>query len=70
MSTDASKKDTCKIGATELSGYRTRLPGITEAIIASCSERDCQTLVDYEPFPSRPVVVEIIGRIRELLFPG
>jgi len=32
MSTDASKKDTCKIGATELSGYRTRLPGITESI--------------------------------------
>jgi serine O-acetyltransferase len=71
MSTDTtSKQDTCKIGATELSGYRTRLPGITESIIASCSEHDCQTLIDYEPFPSRPVVVEILGRIRELLFPG
>jgi serine O-acetyltransferase len=43
---------------------------VAEAIIESCSELECHTHIDYEPIPSRQVVVEIIARVRELLFPG
>jgi serine O-acetyltransferase len=70
MSVDTAKRDTCKLGAEAVSSYRTRLPEVAEAIIASCAEQACHTHIDYEPIPSRPVVVEIIDRLRELLFPG
>jgi serine O-acetyltransferase len=43
---------------------------VAEAIIESCAELECHTHIDYEPIPSRQVVVEIIARVRELLFPG
>jgi serine O-acetyltransferase len=70
MSVEPVKEDTCKLGARELSDYRKRLPRVAEAIIETCSERECHTHIDYEPIPSRRVVIEIINRIRELLFPG
>jgi serine O-acetyltransferase len=70
MSVDTAKRDTCKLGVEAVSSYRTRLPEVAEAIIASCAEQACHTHIDFEPIPSRPVVVEIIDRMRELLFPG
>ncbi|MGE5255497.1 MAG: serine O-acetyltransferase EpsC [Hyphomicrobiales bacterium] len=70
MGADSAKEETCKLGSEAASNYRTRLPGVAEAIIASCSELECHTHIDYEPIPSRQVVVEIIARMRELLFPG
>ncbi len=65
-----NKKDTCQLGTISVSGYRARLPAIAEAIIDNCREGECHTHIDYEPIPSRDAVVEIIGRMRELLFPG
>jgi serine O-acetyltransferase len=43
---------------------------VAEAIIASCAEPECHTHIDYEPIPSRQVVVAVIDLLRELLFPG
>jgi len=70
MSLDPAKQETCKLVVEAASNYRTRLPEVAEAIIESCAEQACHTHIDYEPIPSRPVVVEIIDRMRELLFPG
>jgi serine O-acetyltransferase len=70
MRTDSAPQTSCRLGAKELADYRGRLPRIAEAIVESCSERECYTHIDYEPIPSRQVVVEIIDRVRELLFPG
>jgi serine O-acetyltransferase len=70
MSTDIAKQETCKLGAEKAANYRVRLPEVTEVIIASCAETECHTHIDYEPIPSRQVVVKVIERLRELLFPG
>ena len=66
----AKKGDECKIDEHNLSQLRSRLPRIAEEIIESCSDRECYTHVDYEPIPSRECVIEIIDRLREILFPG
>ncbi len=70
MVTSADKGDACKIDVHNLSQIRNQLPGIAEKIIASCNDQECYTHVDYEPIPSRECVIEIIDRLRELLFPG
>ncbi len=62
--------DSCKIEVQNLSKYRNRLPEIAEKIIDSCNDQECYTHVDYEPIPSRECVIEIIDRLREILFPG
>jgi serine O-acetyltransferase len=66
----AKKQDTCKIDMQSLSQLRSQLPKIAETIITSCNDRECYTHVDYEPIPSRECVVEILDRLRQILFPG
>jgi serine O-acetyltransferase len=70
MDADTVKEKTCKIEVEAAANYRTRLPQVAEAIIASCAENECPTHIDYDPIPSRRSAVEIIDRLRELLFPG
>jgi len=64
------KADSCEIDVRNLSEIRSRLPQIAEKIIDSCNDRECYTHVDYEPIPSRESVINIIDRLREILFPG
>jgi len=61
---------TCKIEAEGLSQFKKQLPDITERIIASCDDSECFTHVDYEPIPSEGYVIDIIDKLREVLFPG
>lgn len=71
MDDHAKKQDpTCKIDAESLSKFKEQLPGITESIIASCDDQECFTHIDYEPIPSEGYVVDIINKLREVLFPG
>jgi serine O-acetyltransferase len=70
MSSNAVKHESCKLESEAASNHRARLPELAEAIIASCAEQECHTHIDYEPIPSRHVVVKVIERLRELLFPG
>jgi len=65
-----NKVDSCEIDVRHLSDLRSRLPRIAEEIINSCNDQECYTHVDYEPIPSRECVIEIIDRLREILFPG
>ena len=62
--------DACRIDEHNLSELRSQLPRIAEEIIDTCNDRECYTHVDYEPIPSRECVIEIIDRLREILFPG
>ena len=61
---------TCKIDVQTLTQYRQQLPRIVEQIIANCDEDTCYTHIDYEPIPSRASVIDIINRLRGILFPG
>ena len=70
MAKKISRQNTCKIDVHSLSKIRSQLPRIAETIIENCDDRECYTHIDYEPIPSKEVVVDIIDRIREILFPG
>ncbi len=63
-------EELCKVDLNSLAQIRSQLPGIAEQIIESCNDRECYTHVDYEPIPSREGVIEIIDRLKEILFPG
>ncbi|MBW2248125.1 MAG: serine acetyltransferase [Deltaproteobacteria bacterium] len=63
-------RPTCKTDKESLSRYRDKLPGIVEHIIENCDDSDCFTHVDHEPIPSEGYVVDIIDKLREILFPG
>ena len=60
----------CKIDVTSLSQYRGKLPPIVEKIIDNCSDSACYNHIDYEPIPSRASVIDIIRRLKEIIFPG
>lgn len=61
---------TCKREADSLSRSKQHLPAIADRIIESCSDSECFTHIDNEPIPSEGYVVEIIDKLREVLFPG
>jgi len=60
----------CRTEAHEATRFREQLPEIVEQVIRSCNDETCYTHVDYEPIPSRIVVIELLERLREVLFPG
>ena len=41
-----------------------------EKIIEGCSDSQNYTHIDYEPIPSVESAVEILDRLREIIFPG
>ena len=63
-------EDICKIDSDLVSGFRHNLSRVAEKIIANCEDPECFTHVDYEPIPSVESVVEIINRLKEIIFPG
>ena len=70
MADRTKKHDTCKIDFEDLGSIKACLPEIAEDIIESCSDQECYTHIDYEPIPSKESVIDILNRIREILFPG
>ena len=70
MDAKAKDEESCKIDLNSLAQTRSQLPGIVEKIIESCNDSECYTHVDYEPIPSRKSVIEIIDRLKEIIFPG
>jgi len=60
----------CRTDAESRSQSKKKLTGIVENIIENCEDNECFTHVDYEPIPSEGYVVDIINRLREILFPG
>ena len=70
MAERIKKGDACKIDLQSLSSIKAQLPEIAEDIIGSCTDQECYTHVDYEPIPSKEGVIDIINRLKEILFPG
>jgi serine O-acetyltransferase len=71
MEKNIKKSDhSCRIDAESLSRFKQQLPDVTESIIASCYDKESFTHIDYEPIPSEGYVVDIIHKLREILFPG
>ncbi|MCP4630642.1 MAG: serine acetyltransferase [bacterium] len=70
MDAKAKDEESCKIDLNSLAQNRSQLPGIIEEIIENCNDSECCTHVDYEPIPSRKSVIEIIDRLKEIIFPG
>ncbi|MGD9243011.1 MAG: serine acetyltransferase, partial [Desulfobacterales bacterium] len=64
------REATCKMDAATDSRLRDRLPSIAEKIIENCTDTGCFTHVDFEPIPSKQSVIEIIEKLREVIFPG
>ncbi|MGA9539142.1 MAG: serine O-acetyltransferase EpsC [Desulfobacterales bacterium] len=64
------REATCKMDADTDSRLRDRLPSIAEEIIENCTDSGCFTHVDFEPIPSKQSVIEIIEKLREVIFPG
>ena len=49
---------------------RSELPGIVNEIVESCFDESCFEYVNAEQIPSRDIIIDIIFRLREILFPG
>lgn len=66
----ATERQSCRSEANTAQAYRERLELLSDEIIRDCSTPECHTHIGFEPIPSRQAVVELIDRVRELLFPG
>lgn len=62
--------NSCKTEAASFTRYRSRIPALADSLISSCHDRECFTHIDYDPIPSEGYVVDIIEKLREVLFPG
>ena len=60
----------CKAGFETRTHFREQLPGLVENIVESCYDKKCFEHIDAELIPSREPVIEILTRLREILFPG
>lgn len=60
----------CRLEVSTTANIRERLPEIADRIIANCNDNECYTHVANEPIPSKESVIQIIDRLKEVLFPG
>ncbi len=60
----------CRMEAVSYADYRSRLSGIVDKITAGCDDSKCYAHIDYEQLPSLSAVIEIIHKLRSILFPG
>ncbi|MEW6078950.1 MAG: serine O-acetyltransferase EpsC [Thermodesulfobacteriota bacterium] len=60
----------CRTDVAAYSGFRSRLSGIVKNIAAGCDDTKCYAHIDYEQLPSRDAVIDILHRMRAILFPG
>ena len=63
-------KQVCETGYRSHQHFREELPKIVEDIVETCHSGECFEQMYSEIIPSREVVIEIIYRLREILFPG
>jgi serine O-acetyltransferase len=63
-------KSACKTEAVSVSRYRERLPGIVDQIIHVCTTDACHTHIDFDPIFSKEKIIQVIYKLREVIFPG
>ncbi len=62
--------DECEIEIEFIDGFRSQLPQVIEEIIKSCKEEQTISHLDTAMIPSKESVIEILGDLNDLLFPG
>ena len=65
-----AREAACEVGFSTHTEVKKQLPDIVEDIITTCDDDGCFDHIDAELIPSRNAVIDIIYRLRELLFPG
>jgi serine O-acetyltransferase len=70
MTNSNNDERACRNEVVSVTQFRSRIPDLADAIIASCQDRQCFTHIDNDPIPSEGYVVDIIDKFREVLFPG
>ena len=60
----------CRTGLETRKEIRKQLPAIVDNITQSCYDKECFEHIDSELIPSRDSAIEIITRLRDILFPG
>ncbi|MGM0452184.1 MAG: serine O-acetyltransferase EpsC [Thermodesulfobacteriota bacterium] len=67
---DKNAHSRCKEEVRSYSTYRERLTGVVEKIVAGARDPDHFSHIEYEPLPAEDAVIEIIEKLREMIFPG
>ncbi|HPD60848.1 MAG TPA: serine acetyltransferase [Thermodesulfobacteriota bacterium] len=63
-------KQVCETGYQSHQHFREELPKVVEDIVDTCRSGECFEQLYSEVIPSREAIIEIIYRLREILFPG
>jgi serine O-acetyltransferase len=71
MDNDNLKNDrSCRDESISYTQYRTRLHDIVNKALTGCDDGKCTAHVDYEQLPSKEAVIDILNKLRVVLFPG
>ena len=62
--------EVCKSGFETRAQFRQQIPAVVEEIVENCQDKACFEHIHAELIPSRDAVIDIILRLREILFPG
>ncbi len=62
--------DHCKTEIAAELPFKEEVPGIVQKLAASCSNGVCFDHVGPEPIPSKQAVVDIVERVKRILYPG
>jgi serine O-acetyltransferase len=64
---DSSK---CRTDIAAVQQHREDIPEVVDGLVFSCSRDDCFNHIGPEPIPSREAVIDILKRVRRILYPG
>jgi serine O-acetyltransferase len=64
------KLDECKSEIANARGFRTELPDIVGVLVKTCDDGKCFDHIAPEPLPSPAAVIDLIRRMRCILYPG
>jgi serine O-acetyltransferase len=65
-----AKPDTIRHNRKGVPNIRTEIPKVVDSLVHSCNKRGHFDHIGPDPIPSRDAVIDIIRRIRQLLYPG
>ena len=70
MNKGEKSNETCPYDFEKVTGFREKLPEITDIIIEGCYDEASYTHIDDESIPSNESVITIINTFRKILYPG
>ncbi|MCX5858242.1 MAG: serine acetyltransferase, partial [Deltaproteobacteria bacterium] len=60
----------CRTEISSIRKHREEIPAVVDQLVFSCNREGCFDHVGPEPIPSREAIVDILKRIRRILYPG